>query len=64
MCRQPQENAFIVVAVYGMDDVSKTVWPTAAKAESHIRELLKQGVPAVNIRMYQTRLVRAPFQST
>lgn len=54
-----QDWAFVVVVVHGKADVSRTTRPNASEAERYTNRLLEQGVPAANIRVYRTRLVRA-----
>lgn len=54
-----EDFAFVVVVIYGPDDVRKTTWPSAIEAEQHMTRLLTHGVPQANIRVYRTRLVRA-----
>lgn len=56
-----QDSAFVIVVVYGPDDVTKTTWPSTAEAEQHMTRLLRHGVPEANIRVYHTRLVKAPL---
>jgi hypothetical protein len=56
-----QDSGFVVIVVYGPDDVSKTTWPSAVVAEQHMTRLLEHGVPEANIRVYHTRLVKAPL---
>jgi hypothetical protein len=54
-----EDFAFVVVVIYGPDDVTQTTCPSVIEAEQHVTRLLKYGVPQANIRVYRTRLVRA-----
>jgi hypothetical protein len=59
-----EDWAFVVVVVHGKDDISRTTRPNASEAEQYTKTLLEQGVPAANIRVYRTRLVRATLPSS
>jgi acetyl esterase/lipase len=59
-----QDCAFVVVVVHGKADVSRTTRPNASEAERYTKRLLEQGVPAANIRVYRTRLVRATLPAS
>ncbi len=58
-----QHSAFVVVVVYGTDDISRTTWPEASEAKRYVKTLLEQGVPVAGIRVYRTRLVKPPIPS-
>jgi hypothetical protein len=59
-----QDWSFVVVVMNGKDDISRTTRPNASEAERYARSLLEQGVPAANIRIYRTRLVRASLPTS
>ena len=64
MCSWNQHSAFVVVVVHGTHNISRTTWPDASEAKRYAKRLLEQGVPAGNIRVYRTRLVRPLLPSS
>jgi len=56
------DSAFVVVVVHGTHDVTRTTLPDVIEAKRYIERLRQRGIPAVNIRLYRTRLVRPPLR--
>jgi len=59
MQQRSQNYAFVVVAVFGPNDISESTWSTEDEARRQRERLIKLGVRASNIRVYRTRLVKA-----
>lgn len=53
-------SAYIVVVAHGLQDLSRTAWPSAAEAERYIERLRREGVPTTRLRLYRRQVVEPP----